>query len=248
MSTSVRLVIWTLATALVALPVVGVLCGWFAVNRWPVTQLIVQAPFRHVGVEQLRALIWPYLGRGFLALNLDQVEHVVAALPWVASVEVSRRWPDTLFLRVHERMPVARWNNAQLVSRHGVLFSVPHVARYSWLPNLCGPEGDMSDVFDFYLHARHVLLGTPLKLVGLGLSDRGSWTLRTASGARIMLGERKLAAARLHRFVGVYAQVSAGHRVRFVYADLRYTNGFAMKWLPVAPVSAGHPHSQTRFP
>ena len=42
---AIRLVAWCLAIALVALPIVGVLRGWFAANRWPVTQLTVQAEF-----------------------------------------------------------------------------------------------------------------------------------------------------------------------------------------------------------
>jgi hypothetical protein len=45
---TVRLIAWCLAIALVALPIVGVLRGWFAANRWPVTQLTVQAEFKHV--------------------------------------------------------------------------------------------------------------------------------------------------------------------------------------------------------
>jgi hypothetical protein len=106
---SVRLVAWCLAIALVALPVVGVLHGWFAAGRWPVTQLTVQGEFRHVGMEEIRAAVLPRLGRGFFALNLDSVQQAVAALPWVESVEARKRWPDTLQLRVIERQPFARW-------------------------------------------------------------------------------------------------------------------------------------------
>ena len=41
MKGTVRLLAWCLAIALVALPVVGLLRGWFAASRWPVTQLTV---------------------------------------------------------------------------------------------------------------------------------------------------------------------------------------------------------------
>ncbi len=114
---SIRLVAWCLAIALVVLPIVGVLCGWFAADRWPVTQLTVQAEFKHVSAEQIRAAVQPRLGKGFFALNLDGVQKAVAALPWVESVEASKRWPDTLLLRIYERQPFARWNGNQLISR-----------------------------------------------------------------------------------------------------------------------------------
>ena len=39
----IRLFAWAIAIALVALPIVGVLNGWFASERWPVTRLAVPA-------------------------------------------------------------------------------------------------------------------------------------------------------------------------------------------------------------
>ena len=56
MKGSIRLVAWCLAIALVALPVVGVLRGWFAAARWPVSQLTVQAEFKHVTPAEVRLL------------------------------------------------------------------------------------------------------------------------------------------------------------------------------------------------
>ncbi|WP_256364908.1 cell division protein FtsQ/DivIB [Rhodanobacter sp. 115] len=67
-------------------------------------------------------------------------------------------------------------------------------------------------------------------MAGVTLTDRGSWTLATADGAQIVLGDRALAGARLRRFIDAYPQVVAGHTDHFIYADLRYTNGFAVRW------------------
>jgi hypothetical protein len=50
-----KLLAWGIALTLVALPIVGVLNGWFASDRWPVDQLAVRAEFNHVGAEQIRA-------------------------------------------------------------------------------------------------------------------------------------------------------------------------------------------------
>ncbi len=36
---SLRLAAWVIALALIALPIIGVLEGWFASGRWPVRQL-----------------------------------------------------------------------------------------------------------------------------------------------------------------------------------------------------------------
>jgi len=245
---SIRLVAWCLAIALVVMPVVGVLCGWFAADRWPVTQLTMQAEFKHVSAEQIRAAVLPRLGKGFFALNLDSVQKAVAALPWVESVEASKRWPDTLLLRVYERQPFARWNSSQLISQEGKVFTVPDAADYAQLPDLRGPDDHLAEVVSFFADVQKAFAGTHLKITGVTLTDRGSWSVATDSGAQIVIGDRNQAGRRLRRFLDVYPQVIAGHDQGFVYADLRYTNGFAVKWpqapaAPTAPTAGGTPRT-----
>ena len=240
---AIRLVAWCLAIALVALPIVGVLRGWFAADRWPVTQLTVQAEFKHVGAEQIRAAVRPRLGHGFFALDLDSVQQAVAALPWVESVEARKRWPDTLILRIYERQPFARWNQTRLISRQGVLFDAPAASTSTSLPDLRGPDAQLPEVVGFYAEALKAFAGTQLKITGVELSERGSWSLATASGAQIVLGDRAQAGKRLRRFLDVYPQVMAGHPAAFAYADLRYTNGFAVRWPDAAAPAAGTPRT-----
>ncbi|MDE1893088.1 MAG: cell division protein FtsQ/DivIB [Pseudomonadota bacterium] len=239
MKGSVRLIAWLLAIGLVALPIVGVLRGWFAAGRWPVTQLTVQAEFKHVRAADIRAAVLPCLGKGFFALDLDAVQKAVAALPWVESVEARKRWPDTLQLRVYERQPFARWNGTHLISQQGQVFDVPDANAISALPDLRGPDARLAEVVSFYAQTSKAFAGTHLKIMGVTLSDRGSWSVTTANGARIVIGDRDQAGKRLHRFLDVYPQLMAGHANGFVYVDLRYTNGFAVRWPAVAGINAG---------
>jgi cell division protein FtsQ len=242
---SIRLVAWCLAIALVVLPIVGVLSGWFAADRWPVTQLTVQAEFKHVSAEQIRATVLPRLGKGFFALNLDGVQKAVAALPWVESVEASKRWPDTLLLRVYERQPFARWNSNQLISREGKVFTVPDAADYNQLPDLRGPDDHLAEVVSFFADVQKAFTGTHLKIAGVTLTDRGSWSVATDAGSQIVVGDRDQAGRRLRRFLDVYPRVIAGHEQGFDYVDLRYTNGFAVKWPQVTavPTAGGTPRT-----
>jgi cell division protein FtsQ len=232
MKGSFRLIAWCLALALVALPIVGVLQGWFAANRWPVTQLTVQAQFKHVTAQDIRAAILPKLGKGFFALDLESVQKAVAALPWVESAEARKRWPDTLILRVYERQPFARWNDKQLISRQGMVFDAPDASANdtSALPDLRGPDDRLAEVVSFYAEMRKAFGGTHLQITGVALTERGSWSATTATGAEIVIGDRDQAGRRLHRFLDVYPQLMAGHADGFAYADLRYTNGFAVRW------------------
>ena len=235
----IRLAAWCLAIALIALPVVGLLRGWFAADRWPVTQLTVQAEFKHVTAAEIRAAVLPRLGKGFFALDLDAVQKAVAALPWVESVEARKRWPDTLQLRIYERQPFARWNDKQLISRQGRVFDAPGAEQLTALPGLSGPDARLAEVVSFYADVSKAFAGTHLRINGVALTERGSWSVTTGSGARIVIGDREQAGRRLHRFLDVYPQLIAGHADGFVYADLRYTNGFAVRWPDAAGATAG---------
>ncbi|MGY3040016.1 cell division protein FtsQ [Rhodanobacter sp. TND4EL1] len=239
MKGAVRLVAWCLAIALVALPIVGVLRGWFAAGRWPVTQLTVQAEFKHVSESDIRAAVRPRLGKGFFALDLDAVQKAVAALPWVESVEARKRWPDTLQLRIYERQPFARWNDKQLISRQGLVFDAPGMDHIGDLPELHGPDARLAEVVSFYAETRKAFAGTHLQITGVSLTERGSWSVGTASGAQIVIGDREEAGRRLRRFLDVYPQLVAGRTEGFSYADLRYTNGFAVRWPQAAAANAG---------
>lgn len=244
MKGAIRLVAWCLAIALVALPIVGVLRGWFAAGRWPVTQLTVQAEFKHVSADDIRAAVRPRLGKGFFALDLDAVQRAVAALPWVESVEARKRWPDTLQLRIYERQPFARWNDKQLISRQGLVFDAPGMVDIGTLPDLRGPDARLAEVVSFYAETRKAFTGTHLQITGVALTERGSWSVSTADGAQIVIGDREQAGRRLRRFLDVYPQLIVGHTDGFAYADLRYTNGFAVRW-PQAPAAnqGGSPRS-----
>ncbi|WP_426702155.1 cell division protein FtsQ/DivIB [Rhodanobacter sp. Col0626] len=239
MKGAIRLVAWCLAIALVALPIVGVLRGWFAADRWPVTQLTVQAEFKHVSADEIRAAVQPRLGKGFFALDLDAVQKAVAALPWVESAEARKRWPDTLQLRIYERQPFARWNEKQLISRQGLVFDAPGMGDTSALPDLRGPDARLAEVVSFYAETRKAFAGTHLQISGVALTERGSWSITTANGAQVVIGDRDQAGRRLHRFLDVYPQLIAGHTDGFAYADLRYTNGFAVRWPQAAAANNG---------
>ncbi|RAN82580.1 cell division protein FtsQ [Bacillus sp. SRB_336] len=239
MKGAVRLVAWCLAIALVALPIVGVLRGWFAAGRWPVTQLTVQAEFKHVSADEIRAAVRPRLGKGFFALDLEAVQKSVAALPWVESAEARKRWPDTLQLRIYERQAFARWNDRQLISRQGLVFDAPGATDIGALPDLRGPDARLAEVVSFYAETRKAFAGTHLQITGVTLTERGSWSVSTADGAQIVIGDRDQAGRRLRRFLDVYPQLIAGHTDGFAYADLRYTNGFAVRWPPAAAANAG---------
>jgi cell division protein FtsQ len=242
--TAIRLAAWAIALGLLALPVVGVLNGWFASERWPIGPLAVSAEFNHVSAAQIRAAALPLLGQGFFAVRLDAVRDAVAQLPWVQRVEARKRWPDTIELVVYEQQPYARWGEDRLVNRQGALFRVAGAAAVQGLPRLSGPDDRLAEVLAFYADCLREFAGSGLVIGALALSPRGGWRLELASGAVIEVG-REDPHPRLKRFLDIWPRLAASHPEAPAYADLRYENGFAVRWAESGDSGLGSGDSPT---
>ncbi|MFC4729341.1 cell division protein FtsQ/DivIB [Coralloluteibacterium thermophilus] len=248
MTALVRILAWTIALALVALPVVAVLNGWVAGDRWPMRRLLVTAEFGRVSDEQVRAAVLPHARSGFFAVEPAAVRAAVAALPWVETVEVRKRWPDVLEVAISEHRPFARWGEEQLLSEQGRLFSTPGETPIpEGLPQLFGPQSRISDVVALYRSAQPLFAVSGRRVEGVLLSPRGSWTLTLDTGTEVVLG-RTDPQPRMERFARLLPHVIAAEQRPLLRADLRYTNGFALVWGepdPEAPAAGRAPLRST---
>ena len=239
MSALKRPLLWLLAVALVALPVVAVVEGWMGGEHWPLRTLRVQGTLERVDRAQLQAAVLPHARRGFFAVDLGAVQDAVDALPWVERAEVRKHWPDVLEVRIVEHRPFARWGTARLLSEHGRLFPIGRLQVPAGLPLLDGPEGRVPEVVALYNQAREQLAGAG-GVLGVAIDPRGSWSITLADGTRVVLG-RDDPGARLARFAPLLAQLAAQNpQRRLVRADLRYTTGFALTWAKAETLSMNH--------
>ncbi len=125
MNAVLRIFVWLLALSLVALPVVAVLNGWVAAERWPLAKLRVHGEFKRVPAEKLQQVILPYAQAGFFAVKLQDAQDAIEQLPWVESAQVRKQWPDVLEITLVEHKPFAHWGKDRLLSEQGRLFATP---------------------------------------------------------------------------------------------------------------------------
>lgn len=240
MSALKRPLLWLLAVALVALPVVAVVEGWMGGAHWPLHTLRVQGQLVRVDRAQLQAAVLPHARRGFFAVDLGDVQRAVDALPWVERAEVRKHWPDVLEVHIVEHRPFARWGESRLLSEHGRLFPVGRLQVPAGLPLLDGPEGRVPEVVALYNQAREQL-AIAGGVLGVALDRRGSWSITLHDGTRVVLGHDD-PGARLARFAPLLPQLTAlNPRRRLLRADLRYTNGFALAWSQAGAADAQSP-------
>ena len=134
--------------------------GLIGGQTWPVNWLDVVGDLQRTTSGQVRAAVMPHAERGFFAVDLAEVRSAVAALPWVADASVRRVWPDTLEVRVVEHRPVARWNETDLLSQHGEVFTVSGAGALQGLPHLAGPDSRLDEVVAAWKDMRGILAGS----------------------------------------------------------------------------------------
>jgi cell division protein FtsQ len=87
------------------------------------------------------------------------------------------------------------------------------------------------EVADYYLSVRGPLAQANLKMQRLSMDDRGAVRLFLEDGQEIRFGQNGVT-ERLDRFFTIVVPTLVSKFARVRYVDLRYINGFAVRWLP----------------
>lgn len=108
--------------------------------------------------------------------------------PWLQSVNVERRLPDTIFVRIQERTPAARWQvdgKLALVDAEGVALTTEGLEQYQYLPIIIGQEArhQLVDLFDL-LRAQPAIGKEVAAATWIG---NRRWDLRLKNGIVIRL-------------------------------------------------------------
>jgi cell division protein FtsQ len=81
------------------------------------------------------------LGTPILAMSPRRAKDQLENLPWVRSAVVERRLPDTLYVRLVERKPLALWQHGgklELIDHEGTVIPVTRLDRFAKLPLVVG--------------------------------------------------------------------------------------------------------------
>jgi cell division protein FtsQ len=224
-----RIVAWMVALALVATPIVAVLNGWLAHDRWPVRELVMHGPFDRLDEEDVGVVVAPMVAEGFFAIDLDALKSAVERLPWVERAEVRKQWPDRIQILVDERVPIALWREDRLLSSRGQVFAADLSAVPTDLPRLDGPDARAGEIWEQHRAARERLARVGFDIRATRMDARGAWSLSSVDGAEFVLG-REQTAQRLERLVTAMQRLPAEQLGRVARVDLRYANGFSVVW------------------
>lgn len=203
---------------------------------FPLRKIDVNGYLDHVNREQVKLIVQQEMKGNFFTLDIKKIRGAFEKLPWVRTVNVRRRWPNRLEVTLEEHQALARWGSIGLVNTRGEVFQA---ASDSVLPEFIGPTAesakDIAEHYALFKATFEPLKQVPVQVV---LSPRRSWQVRLKSGLNLELGREEVV-QRMVKFAGVFERSVARLPATINYVDLRYPNGFAVRYPEMATRTRG---------
>ena len=176
-------------------------------------------------------------GTPILAVSARRAKEQLEALPWVRSAVVERRLPDTLYVRLVERKPLALWQHGgkiELIDHQGAVIPVAQLDRFAKLPMVVGETaaGHAAELLDMLATQPDLALRVT---AAIRVGER-RWNLRIDNAIDVLLPAESAAQA--------WAQLARLERSSFILKrdvqaiDVRLPDRLVVRVNPEVPKEA----------
>ncbi len=197
----------------------------------PLKSVAVEGQFQYLPKDRAMELIEREIDGDFLQLNLARLKSELQEDPWVDHVYLSRRWPDTLVVKIAEQTPIARWDANGFLNQRGEIIRVKETDKLIGLPWLQGNEINAREIMQQYQDLSTLLRSRGLEIVALKCDNKKSWRLTLKNEKEIAIGREEVM-EKLRRFVTVYDKFLSSVWSDVKAIDVRYSNGVSVQWIP----------------
>ena len=227
-------------------------------ENFPFKKVMLVTQLENQKSEELQKVTISSLNGGFFSLNVDDLRiQLLKRLPWIQLVSVRKVWPDKLVIDIVEHHPIARWLSVeqtdkeysifQLLSKEGVIFnpllSTQQEKKFAKMILLTGSANNAEKILAQCVQFSKKLQELNLALRQCGVNKRRSWQLKIflktvdnqelfENDIEIKLGKKNVV-QHFERFTQTFSGQLKNYIMSIIMVDLRYSNGFSVKWKPV---------------
>lgn len=224
-----RKLIIKLLSFLIFLLVTSFIFNHFKSSRYFPIKEVKIAGLEHVDHQEVRQLLFPLVSEGFFSVDVGLIKERLMHFTWISEAYVRRIWPNQIIIQIIEKKPIARWNNASLLTTSGEIFSPVNDNNPQELPIFIGPEGEHMQMLGYYHNINTLLTPLQVKITKLELMPSSTWQVTLSNGIKLHMGYKDIL-TRVTHFVKVYPKIVGDRSKDVDYVDLRYNNGFAVRW------------------
>ncbi|MGB1310347.1 MAG: cell division protein FtsQ/DivIB [Leucothrix sp.] len=220
------------AVLLMIAPLLLVAAAYFWIQRpenLTITSVEVTGDLKYLDQDSLQPIIEPYVATNLFLLEAKELETELEFNSWIYSASLTKLWPDRLRITIHEERPIAFWGDDSMLNEFGEIIDAELPEKAGQLPRLFSPGDNGRNMVENYLKIQQWTKDFPMEILEFIEDSRGSWQLKLANGLTVNVG-RVQQERRLRRFVVGYKRELMDQIKKIHTVDLRYTNGFAVKW------------------
>ena len=213
-------------------------------GNFPIRKVELVNKLENQDSTELQQIAAGALNGGFFSLNVEQFRtELLTKLPWIKSVSVRKIWPNKLLVSIAEHQPVVRWLSVQkgalatkgfeLLSNEGIVFrpnfTTEQQLDFAKMALLTGPQGSAGNVLKRCYQISESLQELGAGIKQCGMNERRTWMLVLNNGIDVKLGKENIM-RQLDQFIRVFSGQLNQYLKSVDYVDLRYSNGFSVKW------------------
>ena len=220
------------AVLLLIAPLLLVAAAYFWIQRpenMTIQSVEVTGDLKYLTKDSLKPIITPFTATNLYLLEAKALEEELEFNPWIYSASLTKLWPHKLRITIHEERPIAFWGKDSMLNEYGEIIDAELPEKAGQLPVLYSPQDNGRGMVESYLKVQAWTQDFPLNIREFREDSRGSWQLILANGLTVNIG-RVQQEKRLRRFVVGYQRELMDQIGKIHTVDLRYTNGFAVKW------------------
>lgn len=196
-------------------------------EQWPINHFEITGDLRYWDQQQLNAEIAWLKEESFFSVDLTQVHQQLSKLPLIQQVKVRKAWPSTIVVQANEAIPMAIWNEVNILTVDGNVVPIPDDYLYpERLVFISGPEVFTAQAIQIFRASQLNLKTKGIELLALTMSPSGSVELELSNRWHVELGQ----IAFQQRIERLGHLLSALDDEQVVKVDLRYGKGAAIQW------------------
>lgn len=197
-------------------------------SSWPVQEVHVDGRLQVWSAQTLEEQLAWVKEKSFFSLDVEQVRQQLQQMPLLRQVRVQKRWPGIVTVAVVEDVPVALWNDSQLLSASGVISAIPEGLNTEPLIHMQGPQRQVTQAAHYFRRIQQIVGAAGVRVNSLTMSSVESVQVELSNGWTVDFG-RQYFEERILRLKKLIEYFPAE---KISNIDLRYGKGVAIRWRP----------------